>query len=393
MLAAVVAAFAVVVALLRLRAHISVALLTASAVLLAVSGPAAALNSLEATVTDPRTWFLVSMSYAVAVFADLYDRTGLAKELGEGLAGRLRSPLLAIALTPAVLGLIPVAGGALMSAPLVAVIGSVAGLGTAVMIYANVWFRHTIFLVYPLSNVLITTAALTGYGIGELAARQAPVATFMIAVGALILWPHLRGAVLPESSAGIWRSLTPLAVALGAAIALRYGLTYLAMPLGVALGAAVLAALASPSLSDIASSLASRRALGLAVAGFSIMLFQKVMTVSGASEAIAAAASSSGLPVMVLEVALPAAIGILTGSPLTGIVTSIPILAPITDLGLKDVSLIYVSSIVSYIGSPAHLCLVYTAQYFGESIMPQYRYMLPSIIATMTFAVALYMLW
>lgn len=386
-------AFAVVVALLRLRAHISVALLAGSAVLLIASGPAAALDSLEATITDPRTWFLVSMSYAVAVFADLYDRTGLAKELGEALAGKLRSPLLALVLTPAVLGLIPVAGGALMSAPLVAVIGAAVGLGTAVMVFANVWFRHTIFLVYPLSNVLITTAALTGYGVGELAARQAPVAVFMIGVGAIILWPHLRGAALPRNDASVWRALAPLITALGAAIVLRYGVTYLAMPLGVAAGSVLLAALTRASAESIASSLAGRRALGLAAAGFSIMLFQKVMMFSGASAAIASAASSSGLPITVLEVALPAVIGTLTGSPLTGIVTSIPILAPITHLAIRDVSLIYVSSIVSYIGSPAHLCLVYTAQYFGEPITTQYRYMIPAIASTMAFAVLLYALW
>ncbi len=393
MLIAVVAAFAVVVVLLRLRAHISAALLAGSAILLTASGPAAALASLEATITDPRTWFLVSMSYAVAVFADLYDRTGLAKELGEALAGRLRSPLLAIAITPAVLGLIPVAGGALMSAPLVAVIGAAVGLSTAIMVFANVWFRHTIFLVYPLSNVLITTAALTGYSIGELAAMQAPVAAFMIGVGAIILWPYLKGVTLPRNDAGVWRSLAPLITALGAAVVLRYGVSYLAMPVGVAVGVALLVALTRASAGAVASSLVGRRALGLAAAGFSIMLFQKVMMLSGASAAIASAASSSGLPNMALEIALPAVIGTLTGSPLTGIVTSIPILAPITHLALKDVSLIYVSSIVSYIGSPAHLCLVYTAQYFGEPITTQYRYMIPAIAATMAFAVVLYVLW
>lgn len=393
MLAAVIAAFAVAVALLRMRAHISAALLAASAVLLVASGPAAALDSLEAAITDPRTWFLVSMSYAVAVFADLYDRTGLARELGEGLAGRLRSPLLAIAITPAVLGLIPVAGGALMSAPLVSVIGAAVGLGTAAMVFANVWFRHTIFLVYPLSNVLITTAALTGYGVGELAARQAPVAAFMIGVGAVTLWPRLRGAVLPRNDARVLWALAPLIAALGAAIVLRYGVSYLAMPAGVALGSALLAALTRAPQHVITSSLTSRRALGLAAAGFSIMLFQKVMMLSGASAAIASAASSSGLPIMALEVALPAVIGTLTGSPLTGIVTSIPILSPITQLTLRDVSLIYVSSIVSYIGSPAHLCLVYTAQYFGEPITAQYRYMLPAAASTVGFAVLLYLLW
>ena len=117
MLAAVIAAFAAVVALLRLRAHISAALLAGSLILLLAAGPSAAGEALAATVLDPRTLYLVSMSYAVAVFADLYASAGLAKELGRGLASGLRNPLLAIAVTPAVLGLIPVAGGALMSAP------------------------------------------------------------------------------------------------------------------------------------------------------------------------------------------------------------------------------------------------------------------------------------
>ena len=272
-------------------------------------------------------------------------------------------------------------------------IGAQAGLGTALMVFANVWFRHTIFLFYPLSNVLITTSAITGYGVDELAIRQAPVAAFMVAVGAAILWPHLRGASAGDGGGRVLAPLTPIVVALSAAIVLRYGLTYLAMPLGVAAGAASIWAVSRPGLRDLLRALSGPRAVGLAVAGFTIILIQKSFVLSGASDAVASLAASSGLPLVVLEVGLPAVIGTLTGSPLTGIVTSLPILSSIAPLSIRDVSLVYVSSIVSYIGSPAHLCLVYTAQYFGEPVTTQYRYMIPAIALTMAFAIALYLLW
>lgn len=386
----VIAVFAAIVAMLRFKVHISVALFLGGFLLTVVVSVTLLPETLVQTLSDVRTWYLMIMSFTVASFAELYRRTGLVESLGKGLASVLKYPALSLMIIPAVIGLMPVAGGALMSAPLVGVVGEAVGMSASMMVFANVWFRHTIFMFYPLSQIIITTSAMTGYSVEELALRQAPIAAIMIAAGLLIVSKELKGkgaVSVGKYEHSLKVSMTPLVVSLAAAIGLRQVMGLFGMPLGVALGVIVLLILTRPGPNEVVEALTDTKVLGITAAGFSIIFLQKAMVLSGATESIAVSVSSSGIHPLILEVLLPAAIGVMTGSPLTGIVMSIPVLQGLTQMSLSDVSLIYISSFVSYIGSPAHLCLVYTAQYFNQPMTTSYKYLIPAIAGTIAFAI------
>ncbi|MCD6323894.1 MAG: DUF401 family protein, partial [Desulfurococcales archaeon] len=192
---AVIAVLTGIIVAIKYRVHVAVALLGGGLALLLLSNPMTAFRVAIDTLVAERTVFLMAMSFAVASFAELYSLTGFVKSLGEGLMRRLRNPLVSVSLIPAVIGLMPVAGGALMSAPIVGSIGALSGMNVDLMIFANVWFRHTIFLFYPISSLIVTVSAMTGYSILEIAAIQLPVAAIMIGAGILITLKGLRGAV------------------------------------------------------------------------------------------------------------------------------------------------------------------------------------------------------
>ena len=82
---------------------------------------------------------LLSSTLAIAVLAELYRLSGSVEDLGVGLSAALRDPRLGVGLVPAVIGLMPVAGGALLSAPVVEAPGSPAGLPGEGMAYINGW--------------------------------------------------------------------------------------------------------------------------------------------------------------------------------------------------------------------------------------------------------------
>ena len=65
-----------------------------------------------------------------------------------------------MAFAPALLGMLPMPGGALMSAPLLKKAGK--GVPAELKAAANVWFRHIMLLVYPLSPSLIASAKIAG---------------------------------------------------------------------------------------------------------------------------------------------------------------------------------------------------------------------------------------
>jgi len=96
------------------------------------------------------------------LLSQLYKETELIGTMSQDLSHLLRNSKLVVGLLPAVIGLLPVPGGALMSAPLIETEANKLELKREMKTYVNVWFRHTIFPVYPMSQVLILTAALTG---------------------------------------------------------------------------------------------------------------------------------------------------------------------------------------------------------------------------------------
>ena len=390
MLAIVIAALALALILIRLGIETGFALIVAATIITLALSPQNLTNILYVTATSNRTWFLIAISIGIASMAELYRLSKLIDDLGLGIIRVLKNSKLAVMLTPAVIGLLPVAGGALMSAPIIGVLSSDLSFTSTMAVYANVWFRHTIFLVYPLSQLIIITATLSGYSIESIILRQLPVAIFMIILGYIIALRSSKSsgeALLKFNSKPLSASSAPLVVAVALAIFLKLVIGDWGMVLGIFLGILTLIFVVKPDKSMLKKSFINRRVMGIGLAAFGIMYLQKAFLISGASELITRAFSTSGIPLLVLEVIMPAVIGASTGSPLTGIVISMPIIGGFKPLSISDVNTIFVSSYVSYIGSPAHLCFIYTAQYFDCSMDKVYKYLLPSMILTILFAI------
>lgn len=135
---------------------------------------------------DQLTVSIVLGTFGIMLLSQLYKETKLINRMSESLSRIINNPKIVIGVLPAVLGLLPVAGGALMSAPLVDSEAEKLELKPERKAYLNLWFRHTIFPVYPISQFLIITAALTGMTVTSLVLRQIPVVVVMVLVGYVI---------------------------------------------------------------------------------------------------------------------------------------------------------------------------------------------------------------
>jgi hypothetical protein len=138
------------------------------------------------TCIDPVTLTLVFASFFVMFLSQLYKETGLVNVLTRSVGGFIKYPKVVVSVLPAVIGLMPVAGGALMSAPMVEAEADKLRLDDSKKTYVNVWFRHAILPVYPISPFLILTAILTETTLVSLIARQSLVVIGMIAIGYFI---------------------------------------------------------------------------------------------------------------------------------------------------------------------------------------------------------------
>ena len=113
--------------------------------------------SLFSIITDLSIIFLVIAVILIPILGGIMEKSGLMLELVHSMN---LSKKLSIMIIPAFFGLLPVAGGALMSAPILEQIDTELDVNKKVAI--NVWFRHVLILIYPISSAMIVASVLTG---------------------------------------------------------------------------------------------------------------------------------------------------------------------------------------------------------------------------------------
>ncbi|MEM0320219.1 MAG: DUF401 family protein [Candidatus Nezhaarchaeales archaeon] len=176
-------------------------------------------SGLFALLIMTSTFFIAWLSY-------LYDDCGEVRNLSDSLKRFTERTGLLLALSPAIMSLLPIAGGALLSAPIVSSLIKDSNLCPARGSYINLWFRHVPVLVYPLAQSIILASALTGTPLFIVILFQTPVVVVMTVVGYFL---GLRGGTYRKVEELTWnrgdvkifvKSILPIASATALAITL-----------------------------------------------------------------------------------------------------------------------------------------------------------------------------
>jgi hypothetical protein len=347
------------------------------------------------TSTDSVTVSLVSATFGIMLLSQLYKETELITILSQSLGGIVRDSRLVVSILPAVIGLLPVPGGALMSAPMVEAEANKLRLGKNRQTYVNIWFRHTIFPVYPMSQVLILTGALTGLSIISLIIRQVPVVIAMIAIGYLIGFWKASAAKHEVSKNSLATNSASLLKAFAPILAMIFAITALSIDVSVAafLGVIVLLLIAKPGLNVFSRPFRGRSIYEVTLAAFGAMLLRNVTMSSGISETLGKLIAGGNINDVVLLSTLPTALAFLVGSPSGGVAISVSMLTGTLSFTPKTAGLLYMATYLGYLGAPTHLCLVLTADYFKSSLGKVYRYLVPSLAASFLAAILVYFLF
>jgi hypothetical protein len=84
-----------------------------------------------------------------------------------------------------------------------------------------------------------------------------------------------------------------------------------------------------------------------------------------------------------LTIVIPLTIAFFMGSVTAPLALSIPLLSTMTTLNSVSVGLIFQFSLLGYLISPLHLCLIVTREYFETRLIDVYRLLLPPSAAAM----------
>lgn len=351
-------------------------------------------NVLLETSTNTLTISLVSATFGIMLLSQLYKETEIVETMSQNLSDIVKNSKLVVSLLPAVIGLLPVAGGALMSAPLIETEANKLELKKDKKTYVNVWFRHTIFPVYPMSQVLILTAALTGLSLTSLIVRQIPVVISMVAAGYLVAFRKVSTIENEVEKGSLRTNLKSLLKTFSPILTMIFAVAVFGIDVSIAafIGVAVLLLVAKPSLNTFSMPLRNKAIYGVTLAAYGAMLLRNVTIASGVSDFIGKIIANGNVNEVVLLLTVPTVLGFLVGSPSGGIAISVPMLAGTLNFTPNAAGLLYTATYLGYLGAPTHLCLVLTADYFKCPLSGLYKYMIPSLVTSFTIAILVYFL-
>ncbi|MGC9521210.1 MAG: DUF401 family protein [Anaerolineae bacterium] len=360
-----------------------------------------ALDLLRSTVggmVAPDTLSLAGAVYLVLVLAELMRRTDATADMVTSLQMLVPDSRITLALMPLMIGLLPMLGGAMFSAPMVDEVGTPLDVSAEGKTFVNYWFRHAMEYVFPLYSSLLVIAALLEVTVFDVIRFSWPLTLVALAGG--VIW-GLRGiekhlpSEAPQNRAGAWfrlfGSTWPLLVVVLAVVVLR-----LNMVLSLIGVIAIFVAVKRIPPREWWDILKRSFPVGTFSAIFGVMVFKHVVEDAGAVTRIPQALSVLGLPAMLVGFVVPMIVGLLTGTAAAALALSVPLVAPLIDggpLGTMAAGVwLFVGGFSGVLLSPLHLCLALTKEYFEASWGPIYQRIVPSVALVVLAAMGLVLL-
>ena len=322
--------------------------------------------------------------------SSLMAKTGVMQDMVASVRERIPHRL-AFAALPAVIGLLPMPGGALFSAPMVDRADSEGRLPSLLKTQTNYWFRHVWEYWWPLYPGVILALDITGLEIWQLFVFQFPISLLAIAVGYLFLLRRIPRGGQQQPAAGSTRSFLLLVSPILTVIA-TYAVILLLFPgvksvsryipivAGLFLALLVLQIQRAPGWSCWREALLSRRALYMSVLMAVIRIYGAMIEarLPGGQllvEQIRGELLTAGIPESLFIMLIPIISGLAVGLNVGMIGASFPIVmtligsSPTTALLVSTTALAYTAGFMGQILSPVHVCLVVSNQYFKTSLL------------------------
>lgn len=373
---------------------ISLALSAASVILaLFTLSPHAMLSVLAQTFGDPSVLLIAFVVGVIPLIGGVLETSGQMDRLVANMRIGKRA---FFAAAPALLGMLPMPGGALLSAPLIERGG--ANVSPDLKVAGNVWFRHAFLLVYPLGSSLIASTKIASVGLYPAILFLFPAFIATSLIGYITLLRRVNGKMDYADKFSLAGLLVPLGIVLAAPaidILLKSALSLPYAEIGTAVGVVVSLILAmvkgrigASVLREVNRRMRPWKYVALILAMF---VFLNTFTVSGAPEIIA----RLELPPVILCIVIGFVLGVITGRIQAPIAIVVPIFMTTHGaMTLAAFAVTYFAVYLGYVISPVHPCVSVSLEYFSVSMGGFLRRMaLPVAIAAIAdLAVALFVL-
>ncbi len=409
-----------VIILFAIRKNISLGnAFTGGAVLLGLIfglTPLDIVKSVFFSIIHPKTLTLSIVVGLILILSHSMETAGQMSRLLDRFKGLFSHMGISLFIFPALIGLLPMPGGAIFSAPMVKNLGDQGKLSPAKLSYINYWFRHIWEYWWPLYPGVLLATTIAGLDLWHFVLFMSPLTFIAILSGT---WP-LRGIkhdnVKNDTSQDatnlihIFKELLPILVVifiglgLGALFSLLFENFAIAKETGL-----IIALLLSIwlvfhtngfSYAQRWSIIKQRQMIQMLYMITGILIFKGILEDSHAVQAVSQDFISWNIPLLPITIILPFIVGGIAGITIAFVGTTFPILISLiqtfgqTDYLLAYMMLAMVSGFVGVLASPLHLCLLLSNKYFGTSLLPVYRHLwFPCVVLLITGCVYFILLY
>ena len=386
----------VILILLRLKLHPGFAILGGSVVIMLLVLPLNSVPSLMLrTLIDKQTFTLLVVVASAMTMSSLMEAKGLLAKLAATMEGI--GPRLAMHLIPAVIGLVPMPAGALVSATAVKGLTRRLKLTPEQSTFINYWFRHIWEFSIPVYPTIIVTAAVLAIPIFVVVRTLAPMTVLAIVLGVLVSYQLLKKT--PRIKVGARESARSITYNLFRAswpIFLLVVLIFLKVDAMIAfpLTLVLLIVQQRAKLPELKKAFIYGLNPRVLLLLYAIMLYKATIESSGVAKILVSDMQAIGLPPSLMLVGLPLLMGLATGFGPAFVGLALPLLIPyiVVDSGINSGALIlaFVSGMMGLLLSPMHLCFILSAEYFKAALVKVYRYILLLALAMEAVVVLIY---
>ncbi|MDI6807845.1 MAG: DUF401 family protein [Candidatus Eisenbacteria bacterium] len=369
-----------VLVLLKLRADLGVSLLGGSILLGIMAGvhPYLLSTTILSSVFGRDSLQLLGTIILISALAELCRALGYLDRFVKSLKGLIGDVRAVIALIPAFIGLFPMPGGAMLSAPLVNRAASGLDLSNEDKAFLNYWFRHIWEWVLPLYPGLIVASAILGVEVKRMSLKQIPITLATIVAGVIFGLAKIKREKVKDEEKGhilaelklLFLNIWPFLLVIGLYVILKLNLF-----ISLVLTFLVVALIGKTGFVKMRTAVVDSATASTLSLVFGVMAFKGVIGASQAINVVSSFVGQSEISRYVVCFFVPMGVGALTGVTQAYVGVTFPILMPFFgergDLSLP--MLAFAGGFLGVLLSPVHLCLALTREYFGADTLKFYK--------------------
>jgi hypothetical protein len=370
-----------------------------------------------ASVTSLQTIGILMIVWLIMVLSKLMKEAGQMERLVSSFSRLSGDPRTVGSVMTALIGLLPMPGGALFSAPMVDASLAALPVNKEQKTIINYWFRHVWEYWWPIFPGVILALALLKVETWIYISTMAPVSAISILAGTVCILRPIRLAQQESTNHVSWKALSrflreilPILIiilfilfqAALTEILTRLGVRF-AMPGALSMLPGLVAAVVWVAVSNhlsvyrIRASLMDRGSVAILLLIVAIMIFQGVLKESQAALQIRSELFAYRIPASMVIMILPFLAGFITGIAVGFVGTSFPLIIPMFPESslvgyLSSAALAFTFGFMGMMLSPVHLCFLVTKDYYGASLIKSYRYLLLPSLSVMATVAAVFFL-